>query len=141
MKDRTHLLLSHLALALAGVCLTCAELDFLPEMAAGLPLYLLLVALACRLNGRRMLPMWAANVLGLVIAAGVALWVLYNAADWPEVGPLPGERGPLRIITFLGGLSGEELVHLLHSVAPYLIPFVGPLLMALLLVRLFRASP
>src|SRR5438445_63877 len=80
-RDRTHLLLSYLALALAGVCLTCAELDFLPELAVGLPLYLVLVGLAWRMGGRRMLPMWVANLLGLVIASGRPArrsWVLFG---------------------------------------------------------------
>src|SRR5262245_19523403 len=89
-RDRTHLLLSHLTLALAGVCLTCAELDYLPELTIGLPLYLALVWLAWRLGRRRMLPMWAANVLGLVIAAGAGLWVwvgLDNAGAWAREVP------------------------------------------------------
>jgi hypothetical protein len=117
MRDRTHLLLSYLALALAGVCLTCAELDYLPELALGLPLYLVLVALAWRQGGRRApLPLWATNLLGLVIAAGAGLWVwarLGNEGTWVEGVPLPG----------------------------LIVPYLGPVLMALLLVRLFRSSP
>jgi hypothetical protein len=110
------LLLSHLALALAGVCLTCAELDFLPELAIALPVYLGLVCLSWWLGRCWTLPMWAANVLGVLIAGGAALWVWYGLSDegtWTQEVPLPG----------------------------VIIPYLGPVLMALLLVRLFRSSP
>jgi hypothetical protein len=115
-RDRTHLLLSYMALALAGVGLTCAELDFLPELAAALPVYLVLVGLAWWLGGRWTLPMWAANVLGVVIAGGAALWVWYGLdrkQAWAEDVPLHG----------------------------MVVPYLGPVLMALLVVRLYRSAP
>src|SRR5262245_37945406 len=116
MKDRTHLLLSHLTLALAGVCLTCAELDFLPQLAVALTVYLLLVVLAWWLGGRWTMPTWAANLFGLVIAGGAVLWVWTGFRDetaWMREVPLHG----------------------------LIVPYLGPVLMALLVVRLFRSSP
>src|SRR5262245_35130008 len=106
-------LLSHLALALAGVCLTCAELPYLPELGPGLIVYLLLVALAWRIGRRWMLRNWMANLLGLAIAGGATLWIwlrLSDSASWAREIELPGA----------------------------LIPYLGPILMALTLARLFR---
>src|SRR5262249_30989609 len=112
--DRTHRLLTHLALALSGVCLTVAEAPYLPELFAGLVVYLGLIALAWRKVDRCALPAWAANLFGLAILAGVGLWVLvrvsYREDTWVSEIPL----------------------------AAIVIPYFGPVLMALLLVRLFR---
>jgi hypothetical protein len=112
--DRTHHLLTHLALALAGVCLTCALAPYLPELLAGLVWYLGLVALAWRKTDRWALPAWAANLFGLLILAGAALWggarVSNSENTWVSEVPL----------------------------AAIVIPYLGPVLMALLLVRLFR---
>src|SRR5262249_25224120 len=105
--------LTHLTLALAAVCLTSAELPFLPEMLPALVPYLLLVYLAWRVQGQWTLPVWAANVLGLVIAGGAVGWIylrLGGEDTWMREVPLPG----------------------------LVIPYLGPMLMALLLVRLFR---
>jgi transglutaminase-like putative cysteine protease len=113
-SHRTHLLPTHLTLALAGVCLAIAEILYLPELLLGLLPYLGLVALSWRRGGQGTLPVWAANLLGLAIAAGAGLWVqvrLGNRADtWVRDVPLPA----------------------------IVIPYLGPVLMALLLVRLFR---
>src|SRR5262245_30316873 len=75
-RDRAHHLLSHLALALAGVCVTGAGAKFLPESWLFLPLYLLLVGGSWRVRGRWALPTWAANALALLIVGGTAAWVL-----------------------------------------------------------------
>jgi hypothetical protein len=104
---------SHLALALAGVCLATAEWYFVPEVVPGLLVYLSLVWLSWKLGKRYALPGWLANVLGLLIAAGAGAWVTWrirDAASWAYQIELPGA----------------------------LVPYLGPVLMALLLVRLFR---
>src|SRR5262245_55573380 len=104
---------NHLALALAGLCLVSSEWTYLPEVLGGLAVYLALLALHARLGKRYSLPNWAANVLGLLIAAGTVVWAWWrisDAASWAAQIELPGA----------------------------LIPFLGPVLMALLLVRLYR---
>jgi hypothetical protein len=114
--DRTHHLLTHLALALAGVCLGTAEVSFLPEATLALLPYLALLALSWRGAGRRTLPAWAANVLAIAIVALTAIWVMARLSageeSWATDVPLPA----------------------------VLIPFLGPVLMAALLVRLFRPA-
>src|SRR5437762_2601603 len=67
--------LSYVTLALAGMCLTCAELPFLPELWMGLVVYLLLLLLAWWGQDRWQLPLWASNVLGVVIAIGTVCWL------------------------------------------------------------------
>jgi transglutaminase-like putative cysteine protease len=114
-RARTASLFAHLALAMAGICLACAESDFLVEMPYVLLVYLGLIGLSYRLSGRWYLGAWGANLLGLTIALSVTVWVMIrlrepDAADW--ISDVP--------------------------VAVALVPFLGPLLMALLLVRLFR---
>ena len=112
--DRSYHLLTHLTLALAGVCLTWAETPYLLEMQPALLLYLGLLLLSWRLAGRRALPAWAANLLGLGIAAGAAVWIAVRVSNqddaWTVDVPL----------------------------AAAVIPYLGLVLMALLLVRLFR---
>jgi hypothetical protein len=118
LRDPTHHLLSHLSLALAGVCLSFAELSYLPEMTFVLPVYLALVALSWHLGGRWLLPVWGANLLGLLIAVGAVLWV------WSRVGAddsLPN--------------WAQEI-----SLPGVVVPYLGPVLMALTLVRLFRPA-
>jgi transglutaminase-like putative cysteine protease len=106
-------LLYHLTLALAGVCLATACAPFLPEVWLVLPGYLVLVALAWRLQGLWTLPNWGANVLG-VLLAGVAGWwmvIRLDAEDeWTREIPL----------------------------AAALVPLLGPVVMALCAIRLFR---
>jgi hypothetical protein len=113
--DRAYHLLTHLTLALAGVCLACAEAPYVPDALLALPPYLALVALSWQLAGQRTLPAWAANLLGVAIAAAAALWIgaRVGAGDgWMRDVPLPA----------------------------LVIPYLGPVLMALLLVRLFRPT-
>src|SRR5262245_40192909 len=106
-------LLYHLTLALAGLCLTIAVAPFLPEAWLVAPVYLLLVGLAWRVEGRWSLPNWAANLVGLLIAASAGWWMT------------------ARIDT------DEEWVRDI-PIAAALVPMFGPLVMALTVVRLFR---
>jgi transglutaminase-like putative cysteine protease len=111
--DRSYRLLHHLTLALAGVCLAFAEREFLPEVAVALVPFLGLVALAYLVEGHWVLPTWAANVLGLVIAGATGWWFtlrLREAESW----------------------AGHV------SVSAALVPYLGPVLMVLLVVKLFQ---
>ncbi|MBY0229230.1 MAG: hypothetical protein K2W96_08140 [Gemmataceae bacterium] len=114
LADRTHRPLHFLALGLAGVCLTLAELPFLPWLPVGLVLYLLLVLAAHHHAGRFVLSEGMANLLGLGIAVGAGFWIFHRASG-------PGEDWAVEV-----GLSAA------------LVPYLGPVLMALLCVRLFR---
>jgi hypothetical protein len=102
-------------LALACACLALAEMFFLWWMGLFLVGTLLLLGLAYRWEERWVLSADAANRFGMVIAIGTAFWILYN---------LPR--------------SDEDL---LAAGVPWpagLLPHLGPLLILLLLVKLFR---
>src|SRR5262249_12860438 len=106
-------LLYHLTLALAGLCLSFALAPFLAEAWALAPPYVLLVALAWRVEGRWSLPNWAATVIGLLLAAGAGWWMTLRVdAEEEWVRDVP--------------------------IAAALVPLFGPLVMALTVVRLFR---
>jgi hypothetical protein len=106
-------LLCHVTLALSCVCLVHAELFFMPELQFALLPLLALVLTACFAEGRWVLPVWGANLLGLLIAAGGAWWMAYQL-----------------------GQSDNPLLDVPLPAA--LVPHFGPVLMALLLVLLFR---
>jgi len=104
-----------LTLALACGCLALAETFFLWWMGFFLLGTLVLLSIAFHWEGRWILGDDAANRLGMVIAIGSAFWILYN---------LPR--------------SEEELQ---ASGVPWpagLLPHLGPVLILLLLVKLFR---
>jgi hypothetical protein len=106
-------LLAHATLALACACLIEAEAPFVPGLQACLAPVVVLVLLAFWSEGRWSLPAWGANVLGLVIAAGATAWLtlqLSNQESWVAQVPMPTA----------------------------VVPHVGPVLMALVLVKLFR---
>lgn len=112
---RTASLFSHLALGLAGACLACAEAAFLPEVQLVLGIDLLLLYYSWRQGGRIALSPWMANALGLIIVLAAGLWMVLRmqsaeASVWLHDIPLP--------------------------VA--IVPYLGPVLMALLLVRLYQ---
>ncbi len=113
---RTHLgyrLLSHLTLALSCIGLVQAESIFMPELQFALIPLLSLVLVAFFADGRWILPTWGANLLGLIIAAGDAWWMAFQ----------------------LGQIENPLLDVPLPAA---LVPYFGPLLMALLVVLLFR---
>lgn len=106
-------LLNHATLALAGICLVHAEAFFFPLLPACLVPYLAVVLAAFWLEGRWVLPVWAANLLGVPIVVG---------SSWFVVSQLRDIHSPLSSLVF--PLS--------------LVPYTGPFLMALLAVQLFR---
>src|SRR4051812_16309102 len=114
-------MLSHLALALAGLCLTAAEWYHVPEMVPGVAVYLGLVGLSWRLGRRFVRPSWVVNLLGVAIAAAVVGWFCLRT-------PAPPGASAAAVASAAGDafLDGA------------FIPYLGPMLMALLLVRLFR---
>lgn len=112
--DYAFRLSSYLTLGLACLCLGYAELLFLPGIAVlVLPILVVLVA-AFIAEDRWYLPVWAANVLGLAIATGSALWIA-ACLLWPGTSRLEGIPMPASLL-----------------------PALGPLLTVLLLAKLFR---
>ena len=107
-------LFHHAALGLASVCLLYAEAFFLPgPLLLGLYLLAGLQVLAFGADGRRwVLPGWAANLLAGAVAGGGAAWIvveLNSQADWlADVGPAA------------------------------MLPYIGPVLIGLVVVKLFR---
>lgn len=114
-RPRLSALFAHLTLALAGVCLTLAETPFLPEMQLLLVPYLLLIGLSWRQAGRWMLSDRAANLLGLACTAAALGWAAF------------------RLRSHDGDLWHQDI-----PLTAAIIPYLGPVLMTLQLVRLFR---
>jgi hypothetical protein len=113
-RDRAHHLLTHLTLALAGICLSIAEITYLPEIFLVLPIYLGLIAISWRRGQRKALPAWLGNVLALLVTLAAVAWMLVRSNTfedtWSRDVPLP----------------------------VLLIPHLGSVLMVLSLLRLFR---
>jgi hypothetical protein len=111
--DRWFRLLHHATLAVASICLLNAEQTFLPGVHWYMAPVVLVVALAWRMEGRWRLPVWAANLIGIALLAGFGLLVrqlLHDPDSWLQRARMPAG----------------------------MVPLLGPLLIALLLVRLFR---
>jgi hypothetical protein len=113
--DRCFHLLEYLTLGLSCVALVFAEAPFLPDLQICLAPVLMLLLLAWWMQGRWSLPNWGANILGLVIAAGGVFWLVRQLTDETfALAQLP-----------------------LHLA---LLPYMGPLLMAALLVKIFQSG-
>jgi transglutaminase-like putative cysteine protease len=111
--DRWFRLSNYVTLGLSCAALVFAEAAYLPDLSVCLAPVLVLLVLAWWVEGRWVLPAWGANVLGILIAAGGAAWLTTHLSDresWQSKVPL-----------YLA-----------------LVPYTGPLLMAALLVKLFR---
>ncbi len=108
-------LFHHAALGLASVCLLYAEAFFLPgPLLLGLYVLAGLQVLAFGADGRRwVLPGWAANLLAGAVAGGGAAWIVMEL------------NSPDSVLSDLPLPAG-------------LLPYVGPLLIGLLVVKLFR---
>ncbi len=102
-------------LALACACLALAETFFLWWMGYFLVATLILICLAYRHEGRWLLSTDTANRLGMVIAVGAAFWLMANLPRSEEDLQATGVPWPAGLL-----------------------PHLGPLLLVLLLVKLFR---
>lgn len=102
----------YLTLALSCSALVFAETPFLPDLQICLLPVLALLLLGWWVEGRWRLPNWGANLLGAVIAAGGASWLATQLAD-----------------------NDSLLVRIPLHLA--LLPYMGPLLLAALLVKVF----
>lgn len=103
----------YLTLGLSCAALVFAEAPFLPELRLCLAPVLVLLLLAWAVEGRWHLSNWGANLLGLLIAAGGVTWLVTQLSD-----------------------NDFVLAHLPLHLA--LLPYMGPLSMAALLVKVFR---
>ena len=103
----------YLTLGLSCAALVFAEVPFLPELQFCLAPVLALLLLAWWVEGRWSLPNWGANILALLIIAGGATWLVTQLSDKDFV-----------------------LAQLPWQLA--LLPYMGPLSMAALLVKVFR---
>jgi hypothetical protein len=105
---------TYLTLALATLCLAYSELEYLPDFFIWLvPISVLFLA-AYSVEGRAVMPAWAANILAIVIFACVCGWIARSVA------------------------SGDDPILLSTPLPTALLPYLGPLLIVLLLVKLFR---
>src|SRR5579875_1078501 len=111
--ERWFSLSQYLTLGLACAALVFAETPFLPELHICLVPVLALLWLAWWVEGRWSLPNWGANLLGLLIAAAGLFWLMTQLSD-----------------------NDFVLAHLPLHLA--LLPYMGPLAMASLLVKVFR---
>lgn len=105
----------YVTLALACTCLAAAELFFLDWIWSGLVVIVIFIAVAYRVEGRWELSLEAANQVGLLIGIGVVGWLYFN---------VPRSQAEL----VAGGVPWPA----------GLLPPLGPLLVVLLLVKLFR---
>jgi protein-glutamine gamma-glutamyltransferase len=112
--DVAFRLSSYLTLGLACLCLAVAEQYFLPGIYLFLLTILVLLALAWFIEGRWALPISASNLLGAVIGLGAFAWI--------------GHRSYVASQEMLQGVTFPAAM----------LPFLGPLLMVLLLVKLLR---
>jgi hypothetical protein len=114
--DFAFRLANYLSLVLACLCLCFAETLFLPNIGWLAPPMILLMVTAFSLEGRWALPNWVANVLAVVLGGGMMGAIAVQAVSDPDsfaaTLPLP--------IT--------------------LVPYAGPLLMVLLVIKLFRSK-
>jgi transglutaminase-like putative cysteine protease len=105
---------TYLTLILACLCLGHAEALFLPGIAWFVAPMLVLLVIAFCVEGRWALPVWAANSLGVLILFGSAVWLAYQ----------------------LVGVTQPLVATVPWPVA--MLPQLGPVLLVLLLVKLFR---
>jgi hypothetical protein len=112
LLDELYRLFNHAVLALSCACLLQAEKQFLPALDLAIPPVVFVIFVAFLAERRWTLPDVAANLLGVLIAVATVWWMFdqVRSPTGPIVLPLP---------------TG-------------LVPHLGPVLIALLLVKLFR---
>ena len=104
--------LGHLALALSTTCLLESEVAFVPSLIMFLPLFYAFLWISYVSKGRRILATSISNILGVLISVLGCIWVfskISRDAGTPQALPMPTA----------------------------LVPFVGPILAFLVMLRLF----
>jgi transglutaminase-like putative cysteine protease len=104
--------LGHLALALSTTCLLESEMAFVPSLIMFLPLFYAFLWISYVSKGRRILATSVSNFLGVLISVLGCFWVfskIYKDVGSPQSLPMPTA----------------------------LVPFVGPILAFLVMLRLF----
>jgi len=104
--------LGHLALALSTTCLLESEVAFVPGLIMFLPLFYAFLWISYVSKGRRILATSISNILGVLISVLGCIWVfskISRDAGTPQALPMPTA----------------------------LVPFVGPILAFLVMLRLF----
>jgi hypothetical protein len=113
--DFAYRFAGYLTLALSCACLIHAEALYLPGIGWSLLPVLLLIAVAYHLEGRWALPDWAGSTLAGVICAGLMtvfiIQISQDADTFAALAPLP----------------------------VLLVPYAGPMLVILLLIKLFKS--
>lgn len=112
--DKTFRFSTWLALCSSCLCLGQAEQSFIPDVFFLVGAVILLLTIGCLLEKRWTLPIWAANLIGVLIAAGASSW----------------------LIAYL--IRTEQLEY--HPIvwAASSMPYLGTLLLVLLAVASFR---
>ena len=115
--DLWRRLFHHSALGLASACLLYAEAFFLPgPLLVGLYLLAGVQVLAFAADGRRwILPSWAANLLAGAVGGGGVAWITSE-------------------------LSRPDSVLASMPLPAGLLPYIGPMLIGLLVIKLFRPA-
>jgi hypothetical protein len=111
--DRWFRQSNYATLGLSCLALVLGEATFLPDLLVYVAPVLALLVLAWWVEGRWSLPAWGANVLGVFIAGGGVAWLVTQLDE-----------------------SDSLLAQVPLQLA--LLPYMGPLVMAALLVKVFR---
>lgn len=106
---------TYLALAVSCACLGYAEWELLPAVSVFAGGVIVFLALSFLLDRKFELSLGKANLLGLVIGIGAALWMVYSITNPPRSGPLAQLGWPTSLL-----------------------PVVAPVLMVLIPAKLLR---
>jgi protein-glutamine gamma-glutamyltransferase len=106
---------TYLTLALSCACLGYSEWELLPAVSGFAGLVILFLIASFLLDRRFELSLGKANLLGLVIGIGAALWMVYRVTNPPRTGPMAQLGWPTTLL-----------------------PVVAPVLMVLIPAKLLR---
>jgi transglutaminase-like putative cysteine protease len=115
--QRLFRLATYVTLTVACAGLVWAEYDIVPAILVIAAVTMPLILVAYRVEGRWSMPVWAANVLGVLIFVGMMAWMLLESIGPEHEDPMKKMRLPW---------------------PTNLVPLLGPMLLLLLPVKLFR---